>query len=57
MCLIELTHDAADMTDNITYNTFCKTENLVHLFHKYRFVAFLIVLRLLENKEDLRSST
>ena len=59
MCLIKLTHEAADITDNVTYNTFCKTENLVHLFHKYRFVAaaFLIVLRVLENKEDLRSST
>ena len=49
MCLIELTHEAADITNNITYNTFSKTENLVHLFHKYRVVAFFIVLRLLEN--------
>lgn len=51
MCLIELTHKAADVTNNITYNTFYQTENLVHLFHKYRFVAFL-VLRLLENEKD-----
>ena len=38
-----------DITNNITYNTFHKTENLVHLFHKFRFVPFLIVLWLLEN--------
>ena len=49
MCLIELRHEAADITNYITYNTFYKTENLVHLFHKYRFAAFSIVLRLLEN--------